>query len=100
MSIGDPSKSHYGGSGALYKKQSYYKPLHDCLQLILYLAFRDREDHLKVFLHHMHPILQRQQLDYRIVIVEQTKDDDFNRAGNKIFVTYFHSYWWFFLSKT
>jgi hypothetical protein len=42
---------------------------------------RDREEHLKVFLHHMHPILQRQQLDYRIIVVEQTKDEDFNRAG-------------------
>ncbi len=35
------------------------------------IFFRDRQDHLKVFLHHMHPILQRQQLDYRIFIVEQ-----------------------------
>ncbi len=42
---------------------------------------RDREEHLKVFLCHMHPILQRQQLDYRIIVVEQSKDEDFNRAG-------------------
>jgi hypothetical protein len=29
----------------------------------------------------MHPILQRQQLDYRIFVVEQSEDEDFNRAG-------------------
>ena len=32
---------------------------------------RDREGHLKVFLAHMHPILQRQLLDYQIFVVEQ-----------------------------
>ena len=42
--------------------------------------YRDREDHLQVFLHHLHPILQRQQLDYRIFIVEQSREERFNRG--------------------
>ena len=32
---------------------------------------RDREEHLRMFVYHMHPVLQRQQLDYGIFIVEQ-----------------------------
>ena len=37
------------------------------------VAYRDRPLHLPVFLHHMHFFLQRQQLDYTIFIVEQTR---------------------------
>lgn len=29
----------------------------------------------------MHPVLQRQQLDYQIFVIEQAGDDDFNRAA-------------------
>ena len=35
------------------------------------VPYRDRDAHLRVFLNHMHPILQRQQLDYGIFIIEQ-----------------------------
>ena len=34
-----------------------------------------------MFLRHMHPILQRQQLDYRIFVVEQAGEGAFNRAA-------------------
>ena len=37
------------------------------------IPFRKRAEQLKVFLNHMHPILQRQQLSYRIFVVEQVK---------------------------
>uniref|UniRef100_A0A0B7AJW4 Galactosyltransferase N-terminal domain-containing protein n=1 Tax=Arion vulgaris TaxID=1028688 RepID=A0A0B7AJW4_9EUPU len=44
------------------------------------VPFRDREVHLKIFLHHMHPFLQRQNLEYGIILVEQEADSLFNRA--------------------
>ena len=42
--------------------------------------YRDRAEHLKIFLHHMHPIFQRQQIDYRIFVIEQTPKEKFNRG--------------------
>ncbi|XP_045196286.2 beta-1,4-N-acetylgalactosaminyltransferase bre-4-like isoform X1 [Mercenaria mercenaria] len=44
------------------------------------VPYRDRETHLKIFLNHMHPFLQRQQLDYGIFVVESIPDVKFNRA--------------------
>ena len=41
---------------------------------------RDRADHLQIFLHHLHPILQRQQLEYRIFVIEQSREESFNRG--------------------
>ena len=35
------------------------------------IPYRDREEHLMILLKHLHPMLQKQQLDYRIVVVEQ-----------------------------
>ena len=35
------------------------------------IPYRDREAHLRLFLQHMHPFLQKQQLDYGIYVVEQ-----------------------------
>jgi beta-1,4-galactosyltransferase 1 len=37
------------------------------------VPFRDRELQLPIFLLHMHGILQRQLLDYRIFVVEQVQ---------------------------
>ncbi|XP_045205522.2 beta-1,4-N-acetylgalactosaminyltransferase bre-4-like [Mercenaria mercenaria] len=44
------------------------------------VPYRDREEHLKIFLRHMHPFLQRQQLEYGIFIIEMDKNLKFNRA--------------------
>ena len=41
--------------------------------LLIIVPFKDREAHLPVFLAHMHPILQRQQASYRILVIEQVK---------------------------
>ena len=60
-----------------------FKPK-ECLartKLAVIVAFRDRDAHLKVFLHHMHPIFQRQLLEYRIFVVEQTPTEEFNRGA-------------------
>ncbi|XP_050721121.1 beta-1,4-galactosyltransferase 3-like [Eriocheir sinensis] len=44
------------------------------------VPYRDRAEQLGAFLNHMHPFLQRQQLNYSIYIVEQAGTDLFNRA--------------------
>ena len=49
-----------------------YKP-RDCLsrnRVAIIVPYRDRETHLKMFLQHLHPFLQRQQLDYGIYVIE------------------------------
>ncbi len=41
-------------------------------KVAIVVPYRDRKDHLTVFLHYLHPFLQRQQLNYVIIIVEQS----------------------------
>ena len=41
-------------------------------KVAIIIPYRDRQEHLHVFLQHMHPFLQRQQLDYGIFVVEQS----------------------------
>ena len=40
-------------------------------KVAIIVPFRDRETHLRIFLSIMHPMLQRQRLNYRIFVVEQ-----------------------------
>ena len=40
-------------------------------RVAIIVPFRDREMHLKVWLQHMHPVLQKQQIDYTVFVVEQ-----------------------------
>ncbi|XP_063776131.1 beta-1,4-galactosyltransferase 1 isoform X2 [Pseudophryne corroboree] len=59
-----------------------YRPK-DCKALqkvALIIPFRKRDEHLKYWLHYLHPILQRQQLDYGIYVINQDGDATFNRA--------------------
>ncbi|XP_007647949.1 beta-1,4-galactosyltransferase 4 isoform X2 [Cricetulus griseus] len=44
------------------------------------IPHRNREKHLTYLLEHLHPFLQRQQLDYGIYIIHQTGSKKFNRA--------------------
>jgi hypothetical protein len=39
-------------------------------RVAIIIPFRDREEHLKIFLRHMHPFLQRQKLEYGIYVIE------------------------------
>ena len=41
-------------------------------RVALIVPYRDRTKHLHVFLLNLHPLLQRQQLDYGIFVIEQT----------------------------
>ena len=44
------------------------------------VPYKNRESQLKVFLKHMHPILQRQNINYRLFVIEQNDTNPFNRA--------------------
>uniref|UniRef100_A0A1E1XG56 Beta-1,4-N-acetylgalactosaminyltransferase n=1 Tax=Amblyomma aureolatum TaxID=187763 RepID=A0A1E1XG56_9ACAR len=59
-----------------------YKPK-DCTarhRVAILVPYRDREDHLRVFLYNMHQMLPRQQIDYAIFVIEQAGQGRFNRA--------------------
>ena len=43
--------------------------------LLIIVPYRNRNQHLLALLAHLHPILQRQQTDYRILVVEQVSED-------------------------
>ena len=45
------------------------------LKMLIIIPFRERWSQLRAFLAHMHPVLQLQQLDYRILVVEQVHRD-------------------------
>ncbi|CAH1792913.1 unnamed protein product, partial [Owenia fusiformis] len=47
---------------------------------VIIIPFRDRDDHLKYFIEHYVKILQRQLLDYTIIVVEQDYTHAFNRG--------------------
>ncbi|XP_018418501.1 PREDICTED: beta-1,4-galactosyltransferase 1-like [Nanorana parkeri] len=64
------------------KEGGLYKPK-DCKSLqkiALIIPFRKRDEHLKYWLYYLHPILQRQQLDYGVYVINQDGDSTFNRA--------------------
>ncbi|XP_074157405.1 beta-1,4-galactosyltransferase 4 [Sminthopsis crassicaudata] len=55
----------------------------DCMALqrvAILIPHRNREKHLLYLLKHLHPFLQRQQVDYGIYVIHQAGDDKFNRA--------------------
>ncbi|XP_051505136.1 beta-1,4-galactosyltransferase 1 isoform X2 [Myxocyprinus asiaticus] len=59
-----------------------FKPK-DCIaqqKVAMIIPFRNRDEHLKFWLYYMHPILQRQQLDYGVYVIIQDGDRAFNRA--------------------
>lgn len=40
-------------------------------RVAIIIPYADRERHLRIFLRHMHPFLQRQLIDYSIFVIEQ-----------------------------
>ena len=51
----------------------YWRPK-DCYardRVAIVILFRDRHAHLRMLLQYLHPLLQRQQIEYRIFVVEQ-----------------------------
>ncbi|XP_032252665.1 beta-1,4-galactosyltransferase 1 isoform X2 [Halichoerus grypus] len=49
-------------------------------KVAIIIPFRNRQEHLKYWLYYLHPILQRQQLDYGIYVINQAGETMFNRA--------------------
>ncbi|CAL1527173.1 unnamed protein product [Lymnaea stagnalis] len=59
-----------------------YKPP-DCTarhRVAIVIPYRNREEHLKILLRNLHPMLARQQLDYGIFVIDQALPGKFNRA--------------------
>ena len=53
----------------------------DAEAISIIVPYRDRGDHLHVFLGHIHPFLMMQNIHYRIYIVNQADSNEFNRAA-------------------
>ena len=49
-------------------------------RVAIIIPYRNREEHLKILLHHLHPVLQRQELHYGIYVINQAEETKFNRA--------------------
>ncbi|ELU11003.1 hypothetical protein CAPTEDRAFT_120554 [Capitella teleta] len=49
-------------------------------RVAIVVPYRDRVDHLRILLEHLHPFLQKQLLDYKIFVVEQDSSAPFNRG--------------------
>lgn len=49
-------------------------------KIAIIIPYRDRRNHLLTLLSYLHPLLQRQQLDYRIFVTEQYGNGTFNKA--------------------
>ncbi|CAG7726673.1 unnamed protein product [Allacma fusca] len=49
-------------------------------KVAIVVPFRDREEHLRIFLYNIHPVLKRQMIEYNIFVIEQGGGEPFNRA--------------------
>ncbi|XP_062509771.1 beta-1,4-galactosyltransferase 2-like isoform X2 [Corticium candelabrum] len=49
-------------------------------RVAIVIPFRDREEHLKVFQHYMIPVFRRQLIQFKIYVIEQAGNCDFNRG--------------------
>ena len=59
-----------------------WKPL-NCIarhKVAIVIPYKNRLKNLNFFLYHMHPFLQRQELEYQIFVVEQANDQLFNKG--------------------
>ncbi|CAH0589188.1 unnamed protein product [Chrysodeixis includens] len=64
------------------KAGGYFCPAH-CrarYRVAIVVPYRDRKGHLAIFLRYIHPLLKKQQLEYRIFVVEQYGDEKFNKG--------------------
>lgn len=59
-----------------------WSPLH-CIskyQVNIIVPYRNRQNQLQTFLHYFHRFLPLQEIDFRIIVVEQTSEKRFNRG--------------------
>ena len=50
-------------------------------RVAIIIPFRNRDYHLSVLLHYLHPMLRGQMLNYTIIVVEQNHPEVFNKAS-------------------
>lgn len=63
-------------------KGGHYKPKH-CEpreKTAIIIPYRDREKHLEIVVHHLHNVLQRQDIEYGIYVVEMAYPSQFNKG--------------------
>ncbi|KAG6462529.1 hypothetical protein O3G_MSEX013319 [Manduca sexta] len=58
----------------------YPKKCHSRHKVAILVPYRNRERNLYIFTHYMHPFLIKQELEYRIFIIEQAGWESFNRG--------------------
>ncbi|CAD6186318.1 unnamed protein product [Caenorhabditis auriculariae] len=49
-------------------------------KVAIIVPYRDRESQLRILLHNLHTLLEKQQMEYGIFIIEQVADQTFNRG--------------------
>ena len=49
-------------------------------RVAILIPYKDREAHLYSLLNYLHPMLQRQQIQYCVFIIEQVDDGRFNKG--------------------
>lgn len=49
-------------------------------RVAILIPYRNREEHLKIFIYNIHRVLARQQIDYGVFVIEQGDNKEFNRA--------------------
>ena len=62
-------------NGGAVQFGGFWKPqnCHPVAKVAILIPYRKRPEQLKVFLNHMHPVMQRQMLEYRMFVVEQVR---------------------------
>ncbi|XP_037502540.1 beta-1,4-N-acetylgalactosaminyltransferase bre-4, partial [Rhipicephalus sanguineus] len=49
-------------------------------RVAILIPYRNRKEHLRIFIYNIHRVLARQQIDYGVFVIEQGDSWDFNRA--------------------
>ncbi|KAL1420821.1 hypothetical protein MTO96_023677 [Rhipicephalus appendiculatus] len=49
-------------------------------RVAILIPYRNRAEHLKIFIYNIHRVLARQQIDYGVFVIEQGDTKEFNRA--------------------
>uniref|UniRef100_A0A224YUI6 Beta-1,4-N-acetylgalactosaminyltransferase n=1 Tax=Rhipicephalus zambeziensis TaxID=60191 RepID=A0A224YUI6_9ACAR len=49
-------------------------------RVAILIPYRNRAEHLKIFIYNIHRVLARQQIDYGVFVIEQGDNKEFNRA--------------------
>ena len=64
----------------ILKNKHEYEYFENKKDLVVIIPVRDRDKHLKLYLKKMIPIFKKQNINYKILIVEQTNNKKFNKG--------------------